>query len=59
MLRLVEIGAGGEGPYAEIMEIRRSDDLVDTGGLRGSGMMTERALEPIQPQSLELGFAEI
>ena len=29
MLRLVKIGAEGEGPCADIMEIRRPDDLVD------------------------------
>jgi len=33
MLRLVEIGAEGEGPCADIMEIRRPDDLVDIANL--------------------------
>jgi len=33
MLRLVKIGAEGEGPCADIMEIRRPDDLVDIANL--------------------------
>ncbi len=33
MLRLVKIGAEGEGPCADIMEIRRPDDLVDITNL--------------------------
>jgi hypothetical protein len=33
MLRLVRIGAGGEGPCTDIMEIRRPDDLVDIANL--------------------------
>ncbi len=33
MLRLVKIGAEGEGPCTDIMEIRRPDDLVDIANL--------------------------
>jgi len=33
MLRLVKVGAEGEGPCADIMEIRRPDDLVDIANL--------------------------
>ncbi len=33
MLRLVKIGAEGEGPCADIMEIKRPDDLVDIANL--------------------------
>ncbi len=33
MLRLVEIGAEGEGPCTDVMEIRRPDDLVDIANL--------------------------
>jgi len=33
MLRLVKTGAEGEGPCADIMEIRRPDDLVDIANL--------------------------
>ena len=33
MVRLVEIGAEGEGPCTDIMEIRRPDDLVDIANL--------------------------
>jgi len=33
MLRLVKIGAEGEGPCADIMEIRRPNDLVDIANL--------------------------
>jgi len=33
MLRLVMIGAEGEGPCTDIMEIRRPDDLVDIANL--------------------------
>jgi len=33
ILRLVEIGAEGEGPCADVMEISRPDDLVDIANL--------------------------
>jgi len=33
MLRLVKIGAEGEGPCTDVMEIRRPDDLVDIANL--------------------------
>jgi len=33
MLRLVNIGVEGEGPCADIMEIRKPDDLVDIANL--------------------------
>ncbi len=33
LLRLVKIGAGGEGPCMDIMEINRPGDLVDVANL--------------------------
>ena len=33
MLRLVKVGAEGEGPCTDVLEIRRPDDLVDTANL--------------------------
>ena len=33
MVRLVKVGAEGEGPCADITEIRRPDDLVDIANL--------------------------
>jgi len=48
MLRLVEIGAEGEGPCADIMEIRRPDDLVDIANLGLTLAEAKRLLAGVQ-----------
>jgi hypothetical protein len=48
MLRLVEIGAEGEGPCADIMEIRRPDDFVDIANLGLTLSEAKRLLAGVQ-----------
>jgi len=48
MLRLVEIGAEGEGPCTDIMEIRRPDDLVDITNLGLTLSEAKRLLAGVQ-----------
>jgi len=48
MLRLVKIGAEGEGPCADIMEIRRPDDLVDIANLGLTLAKAKRLLAGVQ-----------
>ena len=48
MLRLVKIGAEGEGPYTDIMEIRRPDDLVDIANLGLTLSEAKRLLAGVQ-----------
>jgi len=48
MLRLVEIGAEGEGPCADIMEIRRPDDLVDIANVGLTLAEAKRLLAGVQ-----------
>jgi len=48
MLRLVRIGAEGEGPCADILEIRRPDDLVDIAKLGVTLFEAKRLLAGVQ-----------
>jgi len=48
MLRLVKIGAEGEGPCTDIMEIRRPDDLVDIANLGLTLAEAKRLLAGVQ-----------
>ncbi len=48
MLRLVKVGAEGEGPCADIMEIRRPDDLVDIANLGLTLAEAKRLLAGVQ-----------
>jgi len=48
MVRLVKIGAEGEGPCADIMEIRRPDDLVDIANLGLTLAEAKRLLAGVQ-----------
>jgi len=48
MLRLVKIGAEGEGPCADIMEIRRPDDLVDIANVGLTLAEAKRLLAGVQ-----------
>ncbi len=48
VLRLVEIGAEGEGPCTDILEIRRSDDLVDIANLGLTLSEAKRLLAGVQ-----------
>ena len=48
MLRLVEIGAEGEGPCVNVMEINRPDDLVDIANLGLTLAEAKRMLAGVQ-----------
>jgi len=48
MVRLVKIGAEGEGPCTDIMEIRRPDDLVDIANLGLTLAEAKRLLAGVQ-----------
>jgi len=48
ILRLVKIGVEGEGPCADIMEIRRPDDLVDIANLGLTLAEAKRLLAGVQ-----------
>ena len=48
MLRLVKIGAEGEGSCTDIMEIRRPDDLIDTANLGLTLAEAQRLLAGVQ-----------
>jgi len=48
MVRLVKIGVEGEGPCADIMEIRRPDDLVDIANLGLTLAEAKRLLAGVQ-----------
>ncbi len=48
MLRLVKIGAEGEGPCTDVMEIRRSDDLFDVANLGLTLAEAKRLLAGVQ-----------
>jgi len=48
MVRLVKIGAEGEGPCTDVMEIRRPDDLVDIANLGLTLAEAKRLLASVQ-----------
>jgi len=48
MLRLVKVGAEGEGPCSDILEIRRPDDLVDIANLGLTLAEAKRLLAGVQ-----------
>ena len=48
MVRLVKVGAEGEGPCADVMEIRRPDDLVDIANLSLTLAEVKRLLAGVQ-----------
>jgi len=48
ILRLVKIGVQGEGPYTDVMQINRPDDLVDLANLGLSLSEAKRLLAGVQ-----------